>query len=61
MKGRDNMIRLENDKLKVDINPHGAEVKRIYHIEHDVDYFMELKSEILGEIFTDYFFQLSDV
>lgn len=32
------MIKLQNKKLLVEINEHGAEVKRVYHLEHELDY-----------------------
>lgn len=32
------MLKLKNDKLKIDINTHGAEVKRVYHTGHRLDY-----------------------
>lgn len=32
------MIKIQNEKLLVEINEHGAEVKRVYHLEHELDY-----------------------
>lgn len=49
MKGRGNMISLENDKLKVDISPYGAEVKRIYHAEYGLDYLWNSNPKYWGK------------
>lgn len=32
------MVKLQNEKLLVEINEHGAEVKRVYHLEHALEY-----------------------
>lgn len=32
------MIQIRNEKLEVEISTHGAEVKRVYHLEHELDY-----------------------
>lgn len=43
------MIRLENDKLKVDISPYGAEVKRIYRLEGGIDYLWNSNPDYWGK------------
>lgn len=32
------MIQIRNEKLEVEISAHGAEVKRVYHLQHELDY-----------------------
>ncbi len=39
------MVKLKNDKLKVDIHNHGAEVKRVYHLGHELDYLWDSNPE----------------
>lgn len=39
------MVKLKNNKLKVDIHNHGAEVKRVYHLGHELDYLWDSNPE----------------
>ena len=32
------MVKLKNDRLEIDIANHGAEVKRVYHLDYELDY-----------------------
>jgi len=42
------MIKLENKNLYVEISEVGAEIKRVYHLEHDVDYMWNGNPEFWG-------------
>ena len=40
------MVKLKNDRLEIDIANHGAEVKRVYHLDYELDYLLWTAGQI---------------
>lgn len=48
------MIQIQNEKLLVEISTLGAEVKRVYHLGHEIDYLWDSNPSFWAKIIADF-------